>query len=91
MATTSLDRTPEQLASQRAHIGDDRRPDILAAQVTCFVAAYVGVGLRFWARRLARAQITTDDYWIITALVSSTLFRYPTNPKILWNTGEWKC
>ena len=72
MAT--LNRTPEQLASQRAHISDDRKPDILAAQITCFVAAYIGVGLRFWARRLARAQITTDDYWIITALVRPSIY-----------------
>lgn len=59
----------QDIPFQTAHITDNRQPETRAAQIACLVIAYVGVALRFLARRLAKAQITSDDYVIVLALV----------------------
>ena len=59
----------QDIAFQTAHINDDKAPETLGAQIACLTIAYIGVILRFLARRLARAQITSDDYATVLALV----------------------
>ena len=71
MRDAGMTEDPGQIAYQRAHTGDNRTPETIAAQTVCLVIAFLGVGLRFTERRLARATITTDDYLIILALVWS--------------------
>ena len=66
---SSFTEDPQNIAFQTAHITDNRQPETQAAQIACLVIAYVGVALRFLARRLAKAQITSDDYVIVLALV----------------------
>ena len=60
---------PQNITFQTAHITDSKQPETRGAQIACLVIAYVGVALRFLARRLAKAQITSDDYVIVFALV----------------------
>ena len=59
----------QNITFQTAHITDSKQPETRGAQIACLVIAYVGVALRFLARRLAKAQITSDDYIIVFALV----------------------
>ena len=66
---SSFTGDPQNIAFQTAHITDSRQSETRAAQIACLVIAYVGVALRFLARRLAKAQITSDDYVIVLALV----------------------
>ena len=65
--------SPQNITFQTAHITDSKQPETQGAQIACLVIAYVGVALRFLARRLAKAQITLDDYVIVFALV---LYRF---------------
>lgn len=66
---SSFTGDPQSIAFQTAHVTDSRQTATRAAQIACLVIAYVGVALRFLARKLARAQITSDDYVIVLALV----------------------
>lgn len=61
--------TPEQLAYMEKHINDNKAVDIIVANIICAIAAYIAVGLRFWARHLARVHYGGDDWWIVGALV----------------------
>ena len=71
---SSFTGDPQNIAFQTAHITDSKQSETLAAQIACLVIAYVGVALRFLARRLAKAQITSDDYVIVFALVVYRFF-----------------
>ena len=65
---------PQNITFQTIHITDSKQPETRGAQIACLVIAYVGVALRFLARRLAKAQITWDDYIIVFALVVYRFF-----------------
>ena len=65
----SFANDPQDIAYQTAHDSDDKVSETLGAQIACLAIAYIGVILRFLARRLARAQITSDDYATVLALV----------------------
>lgn len=54
---------------QKAHIGDDRRPDIIASYVLCISAAWLFVILRFLARRRTKTPMKLEDTMICIALV----------------------
>ncbi len=71
----------QNITFQTAHITDSKQPETRGAQIACLVIAYVGVALRFLARRLAKAQITSDDYIIVFALVMH--LSSPDEPKLL--------
>lgn len=58
-----------QIEYMKACIGDDRRTDIIVANVICAVAAYIGVSLWFISRHLQRAEVKVDDWFILTGLV----------------------
>ena len=53
-----------------ALISGDRRPDIIAANVTVAVFAIISVILRFVSRRRHGQEIQSDDWAILLALVS---------------------
>ena len=61
--------TPEQLADQRAHWHDDRRPMLYASTALFGCIAVVAVVLRFVARWRLKAKIKIDDWLIVVALV----------------------
>lgn len=65
----SFANDPQDIAFQTAHDSDHKVSETLGAQIACLAIAYIGVILRFLARRLARAQITSDDYATVLALV----------------------
>ena len=54
-----------------AHIHDNRSEGIIVANIVCLSAAYLAVGLRFFARNLTKAGFGADDFWIAFALVST--------------------
>ena len=54
---------------QKAHIEDDRRPDIIACYVLCISAAWLFVILRFMARRRTKTPMKLEDTMICIALV----------------------
>ena len=52
---------------------DDEIPRILATNIVCIIAAYIGVALRLVSRYLQHVEIKADDWWIVASLVGSTL------------------
>ena len=52
------------------HPHDSRGSRIIAANVACFLIAFVAVGLRFFARYVAKASLGLDDWLVVIALVS---------------------
>lgn len=65
---------PASLAYQKAHIGDDKRANIIAGNVVGILVAYIAVYLRFLSRRLARTPVKGDDILILGSLVSPSSF-----------------
>ena len=61
---------PPDIQYQIDHIGDDRRPSIIAASAVCLLAAYIAVTARLVSRRLQKTPLHWDDYSILIALVS---------------------
>ena len=51
------------------HMSDNKIPSIIAVAVTCAVAAYIAVILRFVSRHLLHAQFKADDWFIVAGLV----------------------
>lgn len=64
----------QQINYMIAHKQDDKRAGIIASNVICIVAAYVAVTARFVSRRLVKAQLQADDWWIVVGLVSRKTF-----------------
>lgn len=61
--------SPTEIEYELAHIHDNRGPDMIVSTVICIALASVAVVLRFYARRLSKAQLWFDDYMMIVALV----------------------
>ena len=57
---------------QRAHIHENRAPEIVSVHVALMVLAIVAVALRFISRRM-KAGLHADDWTILLALVSYSL------------------
>ena len=77
----SMDPAPHpDIQYQTDHIGDDRRPNIIAASTICLLAAYVAVTARVVSRRLQKIPLLWDDYSILVALVSPVLLPYADRP-----------
>ena len=55
--------------SQVADNGKDQAHRFFAVAVTTYVLAVIAVSLRFWARRLMKAQTWVDDWIVALALV----------------------
>lgn len=65
----SFENGSHNVTFQVVHIDDNKTRQTLGAQIACLVIAYFGVALRFVARRLAKAQYTSDDYITVLAVV----------------------
>ena len=65
--------TPAEIQYYKAHANDTRQPNMIATAVCGLVVAYVGVFLRFMARRKSAAGFGIDDWLIVAALVGQTL------------------
>ena len=63
----------QQHAQQKALMSDDKVPQTLGANIACLVVAYVGVALRLFSRKLARAHFGVDDWLTLLALVCADL------------------
>ena len=66
MATAEL----QSLLYQEAHPDDTKVNRIIGSSVVCLVIAYASVLFRFVARRLSRASLQADDWWMFASLVS---------------------
>ncbi|KAM0796882.1 hypothetical protein BDR22DRAFT_892817 [Usnea florida] len=64
--------SPTQVQYMEAHIHDNKSKGIIVANVVCLTAAYLAVGLRFFARSLTKAGFGADDFWIGFALLLCT-------------------
>ena len=62
--------TAAQIQYMEAHIGDDLKPAVLTADAVCVTAAYIGVAMRFFSRRLVGAKFKIDDWLILAGLVT---------------------
>jgi hypothetical protein len=62
--------TPEEIAYQQAHIGDNRGPTIVGLAVFFIVFPTIVVALRFVARSVRKLPLGLDDYFTLPALVS---------------------
>ena len=57
----------------KKHIMDDKASKILATNIVCLIAAYIGVAMRLVSRYYQHAGIKADDWWIVASLVDLTL------------------
>lgn len=55
--------------SRVVDVGKNEAHQFYAVAVTTYVLAVIAVSLRFWARRLMKAQIWVDDWIVAVALV----------------------
>ena len=56
----------------KKHIMDDKAFRLLAANIVCIIAAYVGVAMRLVSRYYQHIGIKADDWWIVASLVNHT-------------------
>ena len=63
--------TPAEIQYQQEHIGENRIPNIIAANVACLTLAFVFVGLRFLSRWMKRIKCEADDWLVVAGLVRS--------------------
>ena len=66
---------PEDLAYQRAHIHEERKPVIIAVCVALLVLGMLTVILRIVARGIRKVEFAADDYLIFLAQVSPSQMR----------------
>ena len=59
----------QEIAYEEAHIGDNRKADLIVAQAICVPLALIAVILRILARRIVKAPILGDDIMIIAGMV----------------------
>lgn len=78
--------TPAEIAYQQQHMEDDRTADILAAALISAILATAAIALRFTCRKLMKASIAWDDYWIIVGWVRASL--YQGVPKALFSLPQ---
>ena len=63
--------SPAEIQYLEQHLQDDRRRDIIAANIACGAIAYFAIALRLVSRRLKQLPLGLDDWTIIAGLVSS--------------------
>lgn len=62
--------TLEQIQYMKAHIADNKQPNLIAAFTVSISLAYIAVVLRFIARRRRGVELLADDWLMLVALVS---------------------
>ena len=61
--------TAAEVQYMEMHIEDDRKASLIVVYAICLVVAYIAVTMRFFSRRLIRAEYKADDWFIVTGLV----------------------
>lgn len=61
--------TASQIDYMKQHVEDDRRTEIIVANVICLTVACIAVFARFYARTIIRASLQADDWFIVAGLV----------------------
>lgn len=61
--------TPSQIDYMKQHVEDDRRTEIIIANVICITVACIAVFARFYSRKIIRASLQADDWFIVAGLV----------------------
>ena len=59
--------TAMDMTYQSAHIGDDRRRDVVVSHAICITLAVIAVVLRFVSRRIGKVKVGWDDYVLLAA------------------------
>lgn len=81
--------TPQAIAYQEAHIGEDRKGDIIAAAAICLFAASTATILRFVSRQLAKAALKLDDWLLVVGLVSASCVKNELIIRLIpWTNSE---
>ena len=62
-----------ELAYMKAHINQSLQPNLIASTAICVTAAYIAIVLRFVSRSIGRVEFGKDDFFVIIAMVCSTL------------------
>lgn len=63
--------SPAEIRYELQHIEDDRRASFIISLSICTSLAVVTTVLRFVSRRVSKASVQADDYWVLIALVRS--------------------
>ena len=63
-----LQISPAEIQRESLHIHDNRRGSLISSLTICTVLAVVATGLRLASRRISRASIQADDYWVLVSL-----------------------
>ena len=85
MALPSINEVEYELSHSR----EDRGKDILSSFVVCVCLATIAVILRLVARRVSKAALKADDYWILISLVSPWVMLCSFSPPRLWDNVAW--
>ena len=72
--------SPAGIQFEQAHINDSIAYQLIAANAVCLTASLIAVGLRFFARYKAKAEIGADDWTVTIALVREALGGTPFPP-----------
>lgn len=73
MASEVAIPSPADIEYQIKHISDNQGPDVLGAFSVNFALACSAVTLRLAARRICKAKLLADDYFVLAALVRPTV------------------
>lgn len=61
--------SPEEIASQQAHIHDDRSNDIIISHAICLSLALIAIVLRFLSRHIGKVRLEPDDWMIVASFI----------------------
>lgn len=62
---------PNEIQYELENTHDNRAPNIIVSYTVCLSLAFIAVALRFVARRVSKASLRADDWWIVISLVYS--------------------
>ena len=62
--------TPSHLATLRTNDHDTKIVAFIIGNLFCLLTAFLSVLLRFWARRVAMAELGSDDWLVLISVVS---------------------
>ena len=68
----SLVTAAADIQYMKKHIMGDDFSSLLATNIVCIIAAYIGVTMRLISRYSQHIGIKADDLWIVASLVGQT-------------------
>ena len=60
---------PKEVQRQLSHKDEFNAGGLAPFLITIQIVSTIAVGMRFWARRMAKVSLRSDDYTLLAALV----------------------